>query len=83
MGAEVTVCEVLDRILPVEDEEVSVFAKRAFEKQGMARKHMGWYSKGLPASAEFRASVNRETEPAKVRAMLAAFFLPNLERQAA
>ena len=35
MGAEVTVCEVLDRILPVEDEEVSAFAKRAFEKQGM------------------------------------------------
>jgi dihydrolipoamide dehydrogenase len=33
MGAEVTVCEVLDRILPVEDEEVSAFAKRAFEKQ--------------------------------------------------
>jgi dihydrolipoamide dehydrogenase len=35
MGAEVTVCEVLDRILPIEDEEVSAFAKRAFEKQGM------------------------------------------------
>ncbi|TAJ86958.1 MAG: dihydrolipoyl dehydrogenase [Reyranella sp.] len=35
MGAEVTVCEVLDRILPVEDVEVSAFAKRAFEKQGM------------------------------------------------
>jgi dihydrolipoamide dehydrogenase len=35
MGAEVTVCEVLDRILPVEDEEVSAFARRAFEKQGM------------------------------------------------
>ncbi len=35
MGAEVTVCEVLDRILPVEDEEVSAFAKKAFEKQGM------------------------------------------------
>jgi dihydrolipoamide dehydrogenase len=35
MGAEVTVCEVLDRILPVEDVEVSTFAKRAFEKQGM------------------------------------------------
>jgi tRNA-dihydrouridine synthase B len=49
----------------------------------MARKHLGWYSKGLPASAEFRAAVNRETEPAKVRAMLAAFFMPNLERQAA
>lgn len=49
----------------------------------MARKHLGWYSKGLPASAEFRAGVNRETDPAKVRAMLAAFFLPALEQQAA
>ncbi|HZB56272.1 MAG TPA: FAD-dependent oxidoreductase, partial [Reyranella sp.] len=35
MGAEVTVAEVVDRILPIEDEEVSAFAKRAFEKQGM------------------------------------------------
>jgi tRNA-dihydrouridine synthase B len=49
----------------------------------MARKHLGWYSKGLPAAAEFRASVNRETDPDKVRNMLAAFFLPNLDRQAA
>jgi dihydrolipoyl dehydrogenase len=36
MGAEVTVAEVLDRILPVEDEEVSAFAQKQFEKQGMA-----------------------------------------------
>ncbi len=35
MGAEVTVAEVMDRILPVEDEEVSTFARKAFEKQGM------------------------------------------------
>jgi tRNA-dihydrouridine synthase B len=49
----------------------------------MARKHLGWYSKGLPASAEFRAAVNRETAANKVRSMLAAFFLPALERQAA
>jgi dihydrolipoamide dehydrogenase len=35
MGAEVTVAEMVDRILPVEDEDVSAFAKRAFEKQGM------------------------------------------------
>jgi tRNA-dihydrouridine synthase B len=49
----------------------------------MARKHLGWYSKGLPASAEFRFAVNRETEASKVRALLAAFFLPALERQAA
>ncbi len=35
LGCEVTVVEVLDRVLPVEDEEISAFAKRAFEKQGM------------------------------------------------
>jgi dihydrolipoamide dehydrogenase len=35
LGAEVTVVEVLDRVLPVEDAEISVFAKKAFEKQGM------------------------------------------------
>lgn len=35
LGAEVTVVEVLDRILPVEDEEISSFAHKAFEKQGM------------------------------------------------
>jgi dihydrolipoamide dehydrogenase len=35
MGAAVTVVEVLPRILPVEDEEISSFAHKAFEKQGM------------------------------------------------
>ena len=35
MGAEVTVVEVLPRILPVEDEEISAFAHKAFERQGM------------------------------------------------
>ena len=35
MGAEVTVVEVLDRVLPVEDEEISAFAHKAFTKQGM------------------------------------------------
>ena len=49
----------------------------------MARKHLGWYSKGLPASAEFRAAVNRETEAEKVRSLLATFFLPAVEEQAA
>ena len=35
LGAETTVVEVMDRILPIEDAEVSAFAKKAFEKQGM------------------------------------------------
>jgi tRNA-dihydrouridine synthase B len=49
----------------------------------MARKHLGWYSKGLPASADFRAAVNRETDANRVRSLLASFFLPAVERQAA
>ncbi|MFQ3622722.1 MAG: dihydrolipoyl dehydrogenase [Acetobacteraceae bacterium] len=35
MGATVTVVEVMPRILPVEDEEISAFAHKAFVKQGM------------------------------------------------
>src|SRR3954470_900404 len=46
MGAEVTVVEVLDRVLPVEDEEISAFARKAFEKQGI-KIHTGATVKGL------------------------------------
>jgi dihydrolipoamide dehydrogenase len=35
MGADVTVVEVMDRVMPVEDEEISALARKAFEKQGM------------------------------------------------
>ncbi len=35
LGAEVTVVEIMDRILPVEDEEISGLAHKSFEKQGM------------------------------------------------
>jgi dihydrolipoamide dehydrogenase len=35
LGSDVTVVEVLDRVLPVEDEEISQFAQKAFTKQGM------------------------------------------------
>jgi dihydrolipoamide dehydrogenase len=35
LGAKTTVVEVMDRILPVEDADVSAFAKKAFAKQGM------------------------------------------------
>ncbi len=38
LGATVTVVEVLDRVLPVEDEEISAFAAKAFAKQGMTLK---------------------------------------------
>ena len=35
LGADTTVVEVMDRVLPVKDAEISAFAKKAFEKQGM------------------------------------------------
>ena len=42
----------------------------------MARKHIGWYTKGLTGSAEFRNAVNQEPDPAVVQAMLADFYAP-------
>ena len=35
LGVKVTVVEIMDRILPVEDEEISAFARKSFEKQGL------------------------------------------------
>jgi tRNA-dihydrouridine synthase B len=49
----------------------------------IARKHIAWYSKGLPGSAEFRAAVNLESVPERVRELIRAFYLPLLGRAAA
>jgi tRNA-dihydrouridine synthase B len=49
----------------------------------MARKHIGWYTKGLHGSAEFRYKVNQEPDAARVIAMLAEFYAPWLSRAAA
>ena len=49
----------------------------------VARKHIGWYSKGLPGSAEFRAAVMGQSDPQRVRGMLADFYTPIIERAAA
>ena len=38
LGADVTVVEVMDRVMPVEDEEISALAAKAFTKQGMKLK---------------------------------------------
>ncbi len=43
----------------------------------MARKHIGWYTRGLPGSAEFRNAVNQEPDHRRVQAMLAAFYAPH------
>jgi tRNA-dihydrouridine synthase B len=49
----------------------------------IARKHIGWYSKGLPGSAEFRAAVNQTEAVDKVRALIRGFYEPLLARAAA
>jgi tRNA-dihydrouridine synthase B len=49
----------------------------------IARKHIGWYSKGLRDSAEFRAQVNQMTEPAQVQQAITDFYHANLDQVAA
>ncbi len=49
----------------------------------VARKHIGWYSKGLPGSSEFRAIVYRIADADAVRAAISAFYEPLIERRAA
>ena len=49
----------------------------------IARKHLAWYSKGLPGSAEFRARVMNTTTPEEAKRAVRGFYEPLLERQAA
>ena len=42
----------------------------------MARKHIGWYTKGIHGSAEFRNAVNQQADAQSVLAMLAEFYAP-------
>ena len=46
LGSDVTVVEAVDRILPAEDEEISAFARKSFEKQGL-KIHTGAQVQGL------------------------------------
>ena len=45
----------------------------------VARKHIGWYTKGLTGSAEFRNYVNRIDDPAVVIDELTRFYAPQLD----
>lgn len=63
------------------DAMLSLYGKDVGVK--MARKHIGWYTKGLNGSAEFRNRVNQEPDPAVVQTMLAEFYAPYLSRAAA
>ncbi|MEO9469176.1 tRNA dihydrouridine synthase DusB [Parasphingorhabdus sp.] len=49
----------------------------------IARKHIGWYTKGMPGSAEFRNLANKEIDATKVLTMLRDFYTPWLDKAAA
>ena len=49
----------------------------------VARKHVGWYTKGLTGSAEFRNRANSESDPRVVLEMLEDFYTPWLNKAAA
>jgi tRNA-dihydrouridine synthase B len=49
----------------------------------VARKHLGWYTKGLPGSAEFRNRANFIDDPEQVLGEIQRFYEPFLQRRAA
>jgi tRNA-dihydrouridine synthase B len=77
---------------PSLDEQYAVIIehyKRMLEHYGkdvavkVARKHVGWYVKGVPGAAEFRNTVNFVNDPEQVLGELARFYEPFLSRRAA
>jgi tRNA-dihydrouridine synthase B len=46
----------------------------------LARKHLSWYSRGLPGSAEFRATMNRLPDAESVLALIDRFYDPLIAR---
>ncbi len=49
----------------------------------IARKHLAWYSKGLPGSAEFRATVNQTADIGRVGELIRCFYEPLMASRAA
>jgi len=73
--------EQLATMLEQYDEMLQLYGRQT--GVNLARKHIGWYTKGLPGSAEFRNSVNQQDDPCVVVRMLQNFYSPWLSRSAA
>jgi dihydrolipoamide dehydrogenase len=82
MGAKVTVAEMVDRILPAEDEEISTMARKSFEKQGMkifTGAKVGEFQKGAD-NVTTTIEANGKTETITVdRVILAVGIVGNVE----
>ena len=73
--------EQLETMLGQYDDMLSLYGTRT--GVNLARKHVGWYTKGLHGSAEVRQRVNTLDDPAQVKAVLRDFYAPWLSRAAA
>jgi tRNA-dihydrouridine synthase B len=73
--------EQLDLILEQYDAMQSLYGTQT--GVNLARKHIGWYTKGLTGSAEFRNRVNTQDDPKVVTRMLRDFYSPWLAKTAA
>ena len=79
MGAEVTIVEMLERILPVEDEEVSAFVHKALVKQGM-KIHVGaGVDKLEPTKTGVKAAIKGVGSEDFSHAIVAIGIAPNSE----
>jgi tRNA-dihydrouridine synthase B len=76
-----TLDEQLETMLQQYDEMLALYGTHT--GVNLARKHIGWYTKGLPGSAELRNKVNQQDDPAVVVRMLRDFYSPWLQRSAA
>ncbi len=83
MGAEVTVVEMLDRILPVEDAEISDFMLKALKKQGMtiltATGVQSLKADPKGVTAEIKAPDGKVTTESFSHAIVAIGIVPNTE----
>jgi tRNA-dihydrouridine synthase B len=73
--------EQLATMLGQYDEMLALYGRQT--GVNLARKHIGWYTKGLPGSAELRNRVNSQDDPAMVVAALEEFYRPWMSRAAA
>jgi len=73
--------EQLSTMLEQYDDMLSLYGTHT--GVNLARKHIGWYTKGLPGSAELRNKVNQQDDPQVVVGMLRDFYSPWLSRAAA
>ena len=82
LGADVTVVEIMDQVMPVEDKEISDFARKQFEKQGMkiiTGAKVAKLDKGAK-SVKVTVEKGKKTEVIEVEKVIAAVgIVPNVE----